>query len=324
MGRFQNVKQYIFTKHDMDYVGICPAALLESEPEGHRPSDLLPTARSIIVFGRHMTNGAVSSAFRHFEERMTMAQSSYADHCVYLSTNFLLLNDAYGIAQYLERTYGGCTMPVTFNSMQNIEPEKFSLPYFIDPYKAGMPLHIPKAAVAAGIGEIGWSHRVVTEKDGPRVNLTALITDIAFEEYDAPYEKHLCDPEKCKMCATVCPTKAIKEYDDSDPDEFFVGNVKCTVCDINPNSCAVASMAMRREFSGRVPAADVVSSYTPTDEEMAEGFAHKSIESGMCLDHWPQFYCDKCLIYCPLGSWKEKFYDTGLSKMTIAEEDEIL
>ena len=38
------------TNYDLDLVGIASADALSDEPEGHRPSDLLPGAKSIIVF----------------------------------------------------------------------------------------------------------------------------------------------------------------------------------------------------------------------------------------------------------------------------------
>ncbi|MBT9776169.1 hypothetical protein GPL15_06570 [Clostridium sp. MCC353] len=316
MSKYRTLKAYILSKADMDYVGICPADALSGEPEGHLPTDLLPTAKSIIVFGRRMTDGAVSAAFRHFEDRVTAAQSAYADHCVYLSANFLLLNDSYNLCEHLERIYGGCSMPLTFNAMQAVEPENHSVPYFADPYKAGLPLDIAKAAAAAGLGELGWSRRLLTPKDGPRVNLTAVITDIEFDQYDLPYNgPRLCDPAACHICSTMCPTRAIPAYEDSEPQTVNIGGHSHIICDMNANGCAVAAMAMRKEFSGRVPVKDVVESYHPTDEEMAQGFSKKSIEAGMCLDHWPQFFCDKCLIYCPAGNWKERFHDTGLSKL---------
>ena len=59
MTRTEAVKNRIFTGSDMDYVGICPAAALEDEPRGRRPSDLLPNAKSIIVYGRRLISGSI-------------------------------------------------------------------------------------------------------------------------------------------------------------------------------------------------------------------------------------------------------------------------
>ena len=31
------------------------------------------------------------------------------------------------------------------------------------------------------------------------------------------------------------------------------------------------------------------------------------------LGHWPNYFCDKCTLYCPLGRWSERFAARGLS-----------
>ena len=49
-----------------------------------------------------------------------------------------------------------------------------------------------------------------------------------------------------------------------------------------------------------------------TDVEATEAFAKKPI-SHTTLAHYPTHLCNKCMLYCPLGGWKEKFGDTGLS-----------
>ena len=43
--------------------------------------------------------------------------------------------------------------------------------------------------------------------------------------------------------------------------------------------------------------------------------ARQALEISNCnLDHYPKCYCNRCQIYCPAGSWKETFGDTGLSR----------
>ena len=48
MTRLEAVKRRILIGSDMDYAGVCPSAVLEDEPRGRRPSDLLPNAKSIL------------------------------------------------------------------------------------------------------------------------------------------------------------------------------------------------------------------------------------------------------------------------------------
>ena len=69
-----SIKEYIKTKFDMDLVGIAKASALASEPSGHRSEDPLPGAKSIIVFGRALADGAIQAMFRAHEDKKIQAQ----------------------------------------------------------------------------------------------------------------------------------------------------------------------------------------------------------------------------------------------------------
>ncbi len=57
------------------------------------------------------------------------------------------------------------------------------------------------AAVAAGLGRVGWSGNVVTEDYGARVLFNSIITDAKLIP-DAPMEKNPCN--NCKLCEKAC------------------------------------------------------------------------------------------------------------------------
>lgn len=311
MGIFSTVKNRIFAGSDMDYVGICRADVLDNEPVGHRPTDLLPNAKSIIVFGRRLISGSIQSKFRFMEDRQFMASGSYSAYSFVLAVNQLCMKETYDISRYLEDTFGCFAMPLTNNVLQAIEPEGNAAPYFADPYKAGMPVDVYKCAVAAGIGEMGWNHRVITPDAGPRVYLCAIVTSLEFDEYDKPYSgEKLCDPSKCHICSELCPTHALSGEESED---WCAGETKCRVGKLNVNGCSIACFGFKR---GMNPMSSVVvDTDTPSDEELAAALKKQYDFPGMqTLDHLPMYYCDKCLIYCPVGNWAEQFRDRGLSK----------
>jgi epoxyqueuosine reductase QueG len=65
------------------------------------------------------------------------------------------------------------------------------------------------AAVAAGLGELGWNQLVITPQFGPRVWLMAVITnaDLAPDPlYDGP---KLCLEDECNLCIDNCPQSAL-------------------------------------------------------------------------------------------------------------------
>lgn len=308
----QRIKTELRSRYDMDLVGIAAASALQNEPIGHRPEDLLPGAKSILVFGQRMTDGALQTMFRTHEDHRVAAESSYAAFCDDLAPNFLLVNSAFQLCCWLEDCFGALALPCPFNVQQSMIWDKAPGKLFADPFGQGMPLNIWKAAMAAGLGEYGWSNRFLTPEYGPRQNLCAVLTTLELEP-DAPYSgPTLCEPEKCGVCSAVCPTHAIPAPGSGCEKTVAVEGKSQTVSDINPNACAVAALGMRKGFGGRVPVPDLIMNDAPTDAELEAAFAKKPI-NGLSIEHFPRYFCEKCLIYCPVGRWKERFADTGLS-----------
>lgn len=317
----QELKNYILSAREVDLVGIAPASAMAHEEHFHTPEEILPGAKSIVVFGRRLSDGAVEQQMRKFEDNNVVAQSAYAAYASDLAPNFLLLFDTFNISQYIERHFGYTAVPLPCGPMQNGEPTSTPMPHFAGPHKAGLPFNIDKAAMAAGLGEFGWNNRILTPEYGPRVQFGAIITSMELA-YDEPYHgEKLCDPKKCGICSKLCPTGAIPACGSGEEKEISIEGKSVTVSDLKANRCIVAAYALRSEFAGRIPTKDLVDSYDPTEEELVEAFAKKPIAS-LSLDHYPKYFCDRCLIYCPVGNWKERFEDRGLSKMGKENADE--
>ncbi|MFA5309606.1 MAG: hypothetical protein WC370_09020 [Dehalococcoidales bacterium] len=62
------------------------------------------------------------------------------------------------------------------------------------------------AAEAAGLGRIGMSSLLITEKYGPRVRLALCLTEAVLEP-GAPLKNHVC--RYCNICVGKCPSKAL-------------------------------------------------------------------------------------------------------------------
>jgi epoxyqueuosine reductase QueG len=298
----------------MDLAGVAAASALAGEPAGHRPADLLPGAKSVIVYGRALADGAVQAQFRALEEHRLSDQSAYAAYAGDLAPNILLVNAGFEFCCWLEETFDAAAALCPFNVTQSMIPDRTPGMFFADPYGQGMPLDIWKAAMAAGLGEYGWSNRFLTPDYGPRQMLCAVVTTLELDA-DAPYAgPALCDPSRCGVCAAKCPTHAIPAPGGAGKTVAVVGKTQ-TVADLNANACTVAALGLRREFSGWVPCPDLVMNDAPTDEELTEAFRKKPI-NGLSVEHYPRYLCDRCLIYCPVGRWKERFADTGLTHFT--------
>ena len=72
-------------------------------------------------------------------------------------------------------------------------------------------------------------------------------------------------------------------------------------------------MAFRKEFAGKADVPDQIMDNDPDDETLKKVYAEKPA-AYWSLGHHPDYYCDLCRLYCPLGNWKERFGDTGLSR----------
>lgn len=71
------------------------------------------------------------------------------------------------------------------------------------------PFSFKFAAVRAGLGWIGKNDVVITRRYGPRVRLSAILIDAAFE-CGQPVVESGC-PEDCRRCVDICPCKALKD-----------------------------------------------------------------------------------------------------------------
>ena len=64
----EEIRRYILEDCGMDAVGIAPADALSGEARGHRPEDILPGAKSIVVFTKRVPDGVTQAAFRAKED----------------------------------------------------------------------------------------------------------------------------------------------------------------------------------------------------------------------------------------------------------------
>ena len=60
--------------------------------------------------------------------------------------------------------------------------------------------------------------------------------------------------------------------------------------------------------------------YQITPDELEEAFRKKPI-NGLSIEHYPRYLCERCLVYCPVGRWKERYSDTGLSSFSPDEAE---
>ena len=275
MSYTETIKNYILGSCGMDAVGIAPADALDDERAGFRPEDILPGAKSIVVFLKRIPDGIIQAAFRNKEDGNADAFSVYAAFGRELTPNMNLFFMQFNIAQFIERSFGFTSVPIPSGPMQNVTPTNTPLPAFVGAKHIFSILHPARAAVAAGLGEIAWNNAFVTAENGPRQGIGLVVTTMELD-CDVPYSgPKLCDPEKCGICSRVCPVHAIPAPGGA-KETFTVARTDYITACINANSCAVASMAFRKEFAGKADVPDQIMNNSPSNEELKEAYAKKN------------------------------------------------
>ena len=204
-----------------DLVGITTTAKLADGPLSADPHYLLASANAVVVFARVLEKDLVQDfigkqSWRpHCDNRKAIAQALYK------------IGDA--LADHL-RSEGHEAVNVDLNN--NYRPEEGAddvtemtafLPDFAHRY----------AALAAGIGRLGWSGNLLTREHGALVELGSVLTSAVLSP-DTPIrdDDHPCD--RCKMCSLVCPVEMIHPKTST---QVTVAGITETIARKRPNTC---------------------------------------------------------------------------------------
>lgn len=180
-----------------DLFGVASAAELGDAPKGHNPIDVLPDAKSIIVLAMKMLDAQTDIlpvAFEKSSYEISPRQEMFQGHSGFISEE--LDRVGYSLARYLEtkefRAYHQMA------SKGGVDQR----------YLVGL-LSLKHLAVRAGLGHIGRNSLLITPQYGPRVRLTALVTDAEILP-DKILEIDFC--KNCDSpCISSCPVGALKK-----------------------------------------------------------------------------------------------------------------
>ena len=285
-----DVKRYALTDLDMDLVGVTGVDRLAGAPEGHRPGDLLPGARSVVVMAVRLPLGALQAIYRAYEDGLRHAHCIYGTHAYALTPNYHLKFAAYRVARYLEKQ-GYVTTPLPSG-----------------PGAGGFPFSHRHAAVAAGLGELGWNGIVVTPEYGPRARFVSVITRAELEPDPMYAGPALCD--RCHRCVDACPVGAISATRSKsvvmDGRTFEYGYVQFARCRVGSEGLTTKALGFKD-----LPVPDDPS---PEDIELARRDIDKrQLGEAILPADKATWYCGRCLAYCPVGSEREMRMLEGLS-----------
>jgi epoxyqueuosine reductase len=276
------VKKYALDEVEVDYVGITGVDRLAGAPEGHRPADFLPGARTVVVMAVKLAIGAVQTIFRAHEDGLRHALCIYGTHGYMYTPNTHLFFAAYRVARFLERK------------------GYLSTPLPAGPGGAGAPFSIRHAMVAAGIGELGRNHIVLTPDYGPRVRGVSVITRAPLEPDPLYSGPKICDTSKCDICVKMCPSHAL---DPVRTNSVVIGGRTYEYGYIYPDRCRVSTEGLTKKTLGQI---DQTLPLDPTPEDIQKAREKKApfAKGDSVAGLGAAYFCGKCLAYCPVGGEK--------------------
>jgi epoxyqueuosine reductase QueG len=275
----EDLKAFALGDLDMDYVGISSVERLSEAPEGYRPTDLLPGAKSIVVMAVRLLEGAVQAIFRAHEDGLRHALCIYGSHGYVLTPNLSLNFAGYRMARFLEKM-GFIATPLPSG-----------------PGGGGVPFSHRHAAVAAGLGELGWSGLLITPDYGPRVRLVSVITKADIEPDPLYQGPRLCDPVSCGVCVATCPMGALGT---EQTNTVVIGGKLYEYGVTNIIKCFAGIEGLTKKTLGFK---DLPIPENPTwdDIDKARDQIDPRQTREAILINRPTYYCGKCLAYCPAG-----------------------
>lgn len=199
-------------KAGADLAGIASVARFEGAPQGHKPEDILPGARSVVAMAKRIPLSIVKSI-----------PSPYYDRFGYHDLNAHLRELTYRVSVFIE-DQGFDAFPLD-PSIDDKAREVQILQEGPDPkIKILGDFSHRHSIVAAGLGEIAASSMVVVPRFGPRVRVVSVITTAPLEPSPLPEREtrfSICQPEACGLqCVRKCPAKAL-------PGDGTIDHFKC-------------------------------------------------------------------------------------------------
>ena len=199
-----------------DLVGFVRVEDLD-ESVGSLPEQFIPGARSIIVIGLKMVDGILdrlTGEINHWSFNLKSYLFNY---------HYMELEKMSGLtARFLEKQ-GYSAYPIQV--LAGGTPRKEGLLHSAFAFK--------RAAVAAGLGNIGKNTLLITPEFGPRVRLACLVTDAPLPSTRKKDE--LLTPEQvcgsCKICIEKCPVSALGVNTiDKQKCQFWMDQCQCALC----------------------------------------------------------------------------------------------
>lgn len=273
-----------------DLVGVAPVERFKGAPEGYGPLDYMPDAKNVISIAMHLADGVCDVWGEYTEPGKSIGPYLFYGYGL---TNLELGRIANRAAKQLEyQGYKSLAFPPTW-------------PISIYRWRALRDGEMKAdfshrhAAVAAGLGELGWNGLAMTPTFGARVRFNSIITNAPLVPSPMYQGPEICQPERCRyLCARVCPAQALPQ---GKTKEVYIGERRFEYSHIDMTRCLYGVMALVKG-SG---------SYGGVEIPPGPGQWKHYLEAEKQRHRWDQIlvnscfgiicgdFCGRCLHECP-------------------------
>ncbi len=193
-------------------VGIAPVERFSGAPQGHKPEDFLPGARTVIAMVMKIPDTIIRNI-----------PSPYYERFGYHDLNAHLRKLAYHVSIFLE-DQGYDAFPLDPSVDERVRKVEVLQEEPVPQVRIMGDFSHRHALVASGLGEISAASMAVVPRMGPRIRLVSVITSAPLEptpEREGKSRFNICQPDQCGLrCSQKCPGKAL-------PGDGTVDHFKC-------------------------------------------------------------------------------------------------
>lgn len=302
----QEIRDLAF-EQGLDLVGVAPIARFSEVTEGFRPQDYLPGAKAVVSIACAIADDYCDTWGTYEDEGTSPLPYMYYG---FGAAYWELARVGNRIARRIEyHGYRSIVFPPHwsvshFRSLAT-EPDGWPLVRVNNAVMQDFP-HLA-AAVAAGLGQIGWSGLVLTPDFGARVRFNSIITDAPLSE-DPLLEGRICRPERCGLaCAAACPAGALS----TDPrvgDEHTVAGRSFNVSKLDAVRCHYGLDGLVRGSGSRTHATipDGPGSSDHYRQTLAGQRDEDHLVNGSQRGLLSGNFCERCLLECPAHTWRNE------------------
>jgi ferredoxin len=261
----EQIKEFALSR-GLDLFGVANIERFKDAPIRMHPASIFPEVKSVIVGGRRIVRGG----WRGIEEGTYWPNYSYFCYSGLLNTYFLQL-PLYETACFIEN-FGYEALPLYSGVPSPVPPPD------VKPLREGgvapdVYLAIRIAAVAAGLGEIGWSKVFLTKKFGPRQRLAAILTDLELEPDPLVEPNSIC--QLCMSCVEGCPSGAIPHINEGKFVEITIEGRKYRWADVDFGKCTLSYHGGDPSVSPFIPKAFPGYRFDVREQNISEETAYK-------------------------------------------------